>query len=55
VPSGIVKISESALTTEEDIRRAVSAGADAVLVGTAILQADDPAAFVSRLIEGISR
>jgi len=55
VPPGIVKISESALMTEEDIRRAIHAGADAVLVGTAILQADDPAAFVSSLIRRISR
>ncbi len=54
VPPGIVKISESALMTEEDIRRAVTAGANAVLVGTAILQAEDPAAFVSSLIGGIS-
>lgn len=50
VPPGIVRISESSLLTEEDIRRAVGAGAEAVLVGTAILQADDPAALVARWI-----
>ena len=33
-------------------RRAMLAGADGVLVGTAILQAADPAAFISRLIYG---
>lgn len=55
VPPGIVKISESALMTGEDLRRAVLAGADAVLVGTAILQADDPAAFVAGLIGGFSK
>jgi len=54
IPEGIVRISESSLQTEEEIRRAVEAGADAVLVGTAILKAADPAAFLSRLISGVS-
>jgi indole-3-glycerol phosphate synthase len=53
VPEGIVKISESALQTEEDIRRAIAAGADGVLVGTAILRADNPTAFLSRLLAGV--
>jgi len=52
VPDGIVKVSESSLRNEEDIRRAFEAGADAVLVGTAILRAGDPAAFLSRLMTG---
>jgi indole-3-glycerol phosphate synthase len=50
VPDGILKISESSLQSEEDVRRAIKAGADAVLVGTAILRAADPATFLSRLI-----
>ena len=53
VPHGIVKVSESSLQTEEDILRAIRAGADAVLVGTAILRASDPAAFLSGLIRGV--
>jgi indole-3-glycerol phosphate synthase len=53
VPEGIVKISESSLQTEEDIQRAIEAGADAVLVGTAILKAGDPVTFLSRLISGV--
>jgi len=53
IPDGIVKISESSLQTAEDIQRAVEAGADAVLVGTAILKAGDPATFISRLISGV--
>jgi indole-3-glycerol phosphate synthase len=52
VPPGIVKISESSLQTPDDVRRAMLAGADGVLVGTAVLQAADPAAFISRLIHG---
>jgi len=41
VPKEILTISESSLQSRDDISRAISAGADAVLVGTAILQADD--------------
>ena len=37
-------ISESGIQTAEDVRRAVCAGADAVLVGTALLKAADIAA-----------
>jgi indole-3-glycerol phosphate synthase len=53
VPEGILRISESSLQTGEDIRRAIGAGADAVLLGTAILKADDPATTLSRLISGV--
>jgi len=53
IPHGIVRVSESSLKTPEDIRRALRAGADAVLVGTAVLQARDPAAFVSQLTRGV--
>ncbi len=52
IPPGILKLSESSLRTGEDIRRAIRAGADAVLVGTAVLQAPHPAAFVSRVVHG---
>ena len=52
VPDGIVKVSESSLRNEKDVQRAFQAGADAVLVGTAILQAADPAAFLSGLMSG---
>ncbi len=52
VPPGIMKISESSLQTRDDILRAMRAGADAALVGTAILKAADPGAFLSGLIHG---
>ncbi len=51
VPEGVVSISESSLLTGRDIRRALDAGADAVLVGTAVLQAEDPAARLIELID----
>ncbi|MCF7975648.1 MAG: indole-3-glycerol-phosphate synthase [Phycisphaerae bacterium] len=49
VPDGILTISESSLLTPEDITRAIQAGADAVLVGTAILQSDNLCARVAEL------
>lgn len=48
-PEGAYLISESGLHTRKDIAQAVSAGADAALVGTAIWQAEDPAAMYKRL------
>ena len=39
--SDAVIVSESAMMTPADVRAALDAGADAVLIGTALLQADD--------------
>jgi indole-3-glycerol phosphate synthase len=41
VPNHIVTISESSLQSRDDVRRAIQAGADAVLIGTAVLQSAD--------------
>ena len=41
--SGTLLISESGIASPRDVKRAAQAGAHAVLVGTAILQARDPA------------
>ena len=46
VPEEVTILSESALMTPEDVARAFAAGAHGVLVGTAVLQAPDPAAAV---------
>lgn len=43
VPEGVAVLSESSIMTPDDARRAYEAGAHAVLVGTAVLQAADPA------------
>ncbi len=51
IPEGAPLLSESAIHGADDARRARDAGADAVLVGTAILLADDPAAKVRELVE----
>lgn len=44
-------VSESSISSPADVRRAIAAGAHAVLVGTAILRADDPAATYKKLSE----
>ncbi|MFB6131112.1 MAG: indole-3-glycerol-phosphate synthase [Salinigranum sp.] len=49
VRSGARVVSESSLSTREEVRRAVDAGADAVLVGTSILRASDPGEQIRRL------
>jgi len=50
VPEGWLVLSESAIAGPDDARRARDAGADAVLVGTSILQASDPAAAIDALV-----
>ena len=42
IPDGIVKISESGIFTPEDSARARHCGADAILVGEALMRAEDP-------------
>ncbi len=49
IPSTIIGIWESGVRTSEDVRRAADCGADAVLVGSALSQAADPAALVREL------
>ena len=49
VPEGWLVLSESAIGGPDDARRAREAGADAVLVGTSILKAPDPAAAIDAL------
>lgn len=48
-PSGSFLISESSIQSPEDVRRAIKSGADAVLVGTALLRADEPGAFYQKM------
>jgi indole-3-glycerol phosphate synthase len=47
VPADRVAIAESGMATRADVERAAAAGADAVLVGTTLSAADDPAAQVA--------
>jgi indole-3-glycerol phosphate synthase len=54
IPRGRVAVAESGVKTSEDVRRAGAAGADAVLVGSVLSAAGDPAAAV-RELTGIPR
>ena len=46
IPEGIVSISESGIFTAEDAERASQSGADAILVGEALMRAEDPEQLV---------
>jgi len=51
LPAGSLRLSESSIAGPDDARRARAAGADAVLVGTSILRAADPAEAIRALVE----
>ena len=48
VPAGRVAVAESGMRAPEDVERAAAAGADAVLIGTALSAAPDPAELLRR-------
>jgi indole-3-glycerol phosphate synthase len=49
VPEGRVLVAESGVHTRDDVERLADAGADAALVGTALMRADDPGEALRRL------
>jgi indole-3-glycerol phosphate synthase len=49
VPGEMVAIAESGMSGREDVERAAAAGADAVLIGTALSAAPDPARLLHEL------
>lgn len=50
LPDGVVAVAESGVRGPEDVLRLAELGADAVLVGTAVVTADDPSAAVAALV-----
>jgi len=50
IPDDRLIVAESGIKTREDVERMEAAGADAVLVGTALMRADDPAANLRELM-----
>lgn len=52
VPPDVFVLSESAFFTATDVARAAAAGAEGVLVGTALAKSDDPAGLVRKLRDG---
>ena len=49
VPAGVVAVAESGMHAPADVERAAAAGADAVLIGTALSAAGDPAGLLEQL------
>jgi indole-3-glycerol phosphate synthase len=52
VPAERVRVFESGVTSREDVARAEEAGANAVLVGEALMRAAEPAARIRELLAG---
>ncbi len=50
VPAGVPVVSESGIHTRDDVLRLVDAGVDAMLVGEALMAAEDPQAKVRELL-----
>jgi indole-3-glycerol phosphate synthase len=50
VPAGTVVVAESGITMNEDVERLERAGVDAILVGEALMRADDPVRAVRTLL-----
>ncbi|MGD9570869.1 MAG: indole-3-glycerol phosphate synthase TrpC [Thermoleophilia bacterium] len=50
VPAGTVVVAESGITHAEDVERLETAGVDAILVGEALMRADDTARAVRELL-----
>lgn len=51
LPESAVKVAESGLRSPADVADAVRNGADAVLVGQALVQSDDPAQLIAQMKE----
>jgi indole-3-glycerol phosphate synthase len=54
IPRGVLAIAESGVKSAEDVARLAAAGADAVLVGSAISASPEPEAAV-RALTGVAR
>jgi indole-3-glycerol phosphate synthase len=50
IPADRIAIAESGLASEADVRRAAEAGADGVLIGTALSRAADPSALARAVV-----
>ena len=49
IPRHVVAIAESGMVSRDDVQRAARAGADAVLIGSAVSAAEDAGAIVGSL------
>jgi indole-3-glycerol phosphate synthase len=51
IPTGVIVVAESGIHTAHDARRMHDAGADAILVGEALMRSKDPAAQIRELTD----
>jgi indole-3-glycerol phosphate synthase len=54
LPAGLTIVSESGIASAADVRTVVEAGATAILVGEALVTADDPAARIGELLGAVA-
>ena len=54
IPTGVIRVAESGISTPADVGRLVASGFDAILVGEAFVCADDPAFALRAFINGAS-
>jgi indole-3-glycerol phosphate synthase len=52
IPAGTVVVAESGITTATGVRELQEAGVDAILVGEALMRAEDPGAAIRALLDG---
>jgi indole-3-glycerol phosphate synthase len=50
IPEGVVVVAESGIHTRDDVLRLIDAGVEAMLVGEALMTADDPVAKAAELL-----
>ncbi|MDR3263049.1 MAG: indole-3-glycerol phosphate synthase TrpC [Clostridiales bacterium] len=53
IPDDIIFVSESGISSSDDIKRLKDCGADAVLIGEALMRADDKRGYLTKLKEKI--
>ena len=51
IPQGVLKVAESGVHTPGDVQQLAQWGADAVLVGTALVQSSEPEALARSLVQ----
>jgi indole-3-glycerol phosphate synthase len=55
LPSTVVRVAESGLTTQKDLARLRAAGFDAFLIGESLMRQSDPGAALAKLLAGAAR
>jgi indole-3-glycerol phosphate synthase len=52
IPASVVRVTESGISTREDIQRLRKAGFDAFLIGESLMRQPDPGAALVKLLKG---